>query len=745
MRKVTAIILVFAMVILAVGMIAGAEETYSVGIYVPQQQMYVRTGPSQNYSHQDIIEPDTKVNVSVINGVWGWGTYGDGKDGWVMLTYMNKEGESSTTERPTETTTQASDGYKTGKYCVSDTELNVRVSPNSTIIGEIKNGDIVEVLEVSGIWGRIVWQNGFGWIYLPLCEYIDGSEETTTEAETTETETTTGTETTTESETTTEPVATTVPEESTTDGNNNENTDDYVTGLYEVDVPELYFRALPEADGEIIGITTAGTQMNVVAISGEWGRCAIDGKDGWLMLKYTKLIDAREYKYFFASINKTTLDGAVEVDFTKLADKGISGIILYLGFDNGLITFDPHFDAFYYGARDAGLKVGAIFECDTAVPATIKDTVQKVNDFLLTGEYIFELPVFCTISDTDSATLLDAANTFFDGLNENYIAGYKCSEADYEKIKNLENEHLWITDCGNTIDEGIAFAGFEYLVNAGDDSVGIELNLNITNKDYDVVHYYKEWTVNVAPTCDTFGEETAECIVCGQKRTRTIAPLGHTVTQWCESCDDPNYRIAKCDVCDKIVEKELCVKSGDSHDHFPEREKTLASKITCGVGRYVTRCRYCDIEMYESYDLVGDHEAGRVEVIEATCTQNGKILTHCKKCDVIFDTVEIAATGHEVDEWKVEKEPTETEDGTRIGLCKKCNKTIVETFNVTLIGDVNLDGKTKITDARAILRIALGLDEMPTGTAFYNADVNKDGKITLADAARTLRLAMGLV
>ena len=190
---------------------------------------------------------------------------------------------------------------------------------------------------------------------MPLCEYIDGSEETTTEAETTETETTTGTETTTESETTTEPVATTVPEESTTDGNNNENTDDYVTGLYEVDVPELYFRALPEADGEIIGITTAGTQMNVVAISGEWGRCAIDGKDGWLMLKYTKLIDAREYKYFFASINKTTLDGAVEVDFTKLADKGISGIIFYLGFDNGLITFDPHYDAFNYGARDAGL------------------------------------------------------------------------------------------------------------------------------------------------------------------------------------------------------------------------------------------------------------------------------------------------------------------------------------------------------------------------------------------------------
>ena len=55
--------------------------------------------------------------------------------------------------------------------------------------------------------------------------------------------------------------------------------------------------------------------------------------------------------------------------------------------------------------------------------------------------------------------------------------------------KNLENEHLWITDW-RYIGEVLTFAELNILL-IQEDSVGIELNLNITNKDYDVVHYYK--------------------------------------------------------------------------------------------------------------------------------------------------------------------------------------------------------------------------------------------------------------
>ena len=64
-------------------------------------------------------------------------------------------------------------------------------------------------------------------------------------------------------------------------------------------------------------------------------------------------------------------------------------------------------------------------------------------------------------------------------------------------------------------------------------------------------------------------------------------------------------------------------------------------------------------------------------------------------------------------------------------IMQKCNKTIVETFNVTLIGDVNLDGKIKLQ--MAILRIALGLDNA-TGTTFIT-QMSIKTKITLADAA----------
>lgn len=61
-------------------------------------------------------------------------------------------------------------GTTTGVYgtYVAKTKINVRASASSsgTAIGYINKGHAVQVLETSGIWGKIVYNNGYGWIHL---------------------------------------------------------------------------------------------------------------------------------------------------------------------------------------------------------------------------------------------------------------------------------------------------------------------------------------------------------------------------------------------------------------------------------------------------------------------------------------------------------------------------------------------------------------------------------------------------
>jgi hypothetical protein len=66
----------------------------------------------------------------------------------------------------------------------------------------------------------------------------------------------------------------------------------------------------------------------------------------------------------------------------------------------------------------------------------------------------------------------------------------------------------------------------------------------------------------------------------------------------------------------------------------------------------------------------------------------------------------------------------------------------VVTINV-LLGDANGDGKISTTDARRILRCALGLDIFDAET--YDFDMNLDGEVKVADARLALRMAMNLV
>ena len=62
---------------------------------------------------------------------------------------------------------------------------------------------------------------------------------------------------------------------------------------------------------------------------------------------------------------------------------------------------------------------------------------------------------------------------------------------------------------------------------------------------------------------------------------------------------------------------------------------------------------------------------------------------------------------------------------------------------LTLLGDVNEDEVVKVSDAKMVLRYAMGLDVAGTFNV-KNADWDNDGDISLTDSRNILRYALGL-
>lgn len=58
---------------------------------------------------------------------------------------------------------------------------------------------------------------------------------------------------------------------------------------------------------------------------------------------------------------------------------------------------------------------------------------------------------------------------------------------------------------------------------------------------------------------------------------------------------------------------------------------------------------------------------------EATCTEDGRMVTSCTSCGYARESV-IAAIGHEAGEWKVTQLPGRLTEGTRVLSCVKCGE-----------------------------------------------------------------------
>lgn len=86
------------------------------------------------------------------------------------------------------------------------------------------------------------------------------------------------------------------------------------------------------------------------------------------------------------------------------------------------------------------------------------------------------------------------------------------------------------------------------------------------------------------------------------------------------------------------------------------------------------------------------HQYVEVEEIAPTCTSAGSIKYECSDCESEY-TETIKPLGHTEGDWEITKEPTSTEEGTRVKKCTRCGEVLV-TETIELREDIKEDIKS---------------------------------------------------
>lgn len=123
---------------------------------VSASRLSLRAMPTTNSKRLALLARGTVLNVSQLNGDWGYVTHG-GQSGWVAMKYLKKGGE-----------TKAADVKAGSTYTVTCDRLNVRGRANGTRIDTLRQGATVRVSSVSGDWAYVFYTRNSrvkeGWV-----------------------------------------------------------------------------------------------------------------------------------------------------------------------------------------------------------------------------------------------------------------------------------------------------------------------------------------------------------------------------------------------------------------------------------------------------------------------------------------------------------------------------------------------------------------------------------------------------
>jgi uncharacterized protein YgiM (DUF1202 family) len=230
------------------------EETEGQMGTVTGKAINVRSGPGTNYKVVGYRYKGNRVTIYETKKV-GSSTWGRMNDGWIAMSYVKLDqplpetpAEPTTPSTPpveTEPTEPPKDDTpavtKTGTVKVSDM-LRIRKGPgtNYAVVGYLKNGNKVAILETKGIWARI----DKGWVSLDYI-VLDGSNSGSQEED---------------------------------------KKDEPTTWTGTVIADCLYIRAGAGTGNKIVGRLYEGTKVTILETKGNWGRI----NKGWISLDYVK-------------------------------------------------------------------------------------------------------------------------------------------------------------------------------------------------------------------------------------------------------------------------------------------------------------------------------------------------------------------------------------------------------------------------------------------------------------------------
>lgn len=185
-------------------------------------------------------------------------------------------------------------------------------------------------------------------------------------------------------------------------------------------------------------------------------------------------------------------------------------------------------------------------------------------------------------------------------------------------------------------------------------------------------------------TCSTTGYTgDTYCSVCNKKLSsgKTIAKTTHT---WVKqdnipaTCEKGELEVEKCSVCGETKETEISDPLGHDYGEWVVIKKPTCTKYGLNK-RYCKRCNDFEVDTPEP---TGHQHTKIIDQRPATCEEKGYTGDlYCEDCRIIIqDGTEIAATGHDWDDGKITKEPTQTATGIKTYTCKTCKKTKEETI-----------------------------------------------------------------